>query len=278
VVVVITGGAGGMGLATARIVGRDHPLVITDVGEERLDVAVLELHGAGIDVQAFAADVTDRASVDAVFDAARARGPISAVINTAGLSPLMGSGELILGVNALGTIHVNEAAYAAAGEGLAVVNVASMAGHLLPRLASPTRAYRLALTDPSACLAGLERAVARVPAKSRSGLAYSISKNFVIWYSAAQAARFGAKGARVLSVSPGSFDTEMGRLEIRSGSEKMLRYAALKRFGTPDEIAEVLAFCASEKAGYLTGTDVLVDGGNVAGFGLKAMIAIARGS
>lgn len=73
------------------------------------------------------------------------------------------------------------------------------------------------------------------------------------------------KGARIVSVSPGSFDTAMGRLEEKSGSAEMLKTAALKRFGKPDEIAEVLAFCASEKAGYLTGTDVLCDGGVCAG-------------
>jgi NAD(P)-dependent dehydrogenase (short-subunit alcohol dehydrogenase family) len=99
----------------------------------------------------------------------------------------------------------------------------------------------------------------------RTGMAYGISKNFVVWLSQFSAAKFGAKGARILSVSPGVFDTEMGRLEEKSGSADMLKTAALKRFGKPHEIAAVLAFCASEKAGYLTGTDVLCDGGVIAG-------------
>ncbi len=74
------------------------------------------------------------------------------------------------------------------------------------------------------------------------------------------AARFGEKGARILSVSPGSFDTAMGRLEEQSGSGRMVDYAALKRFGTTEQMGEMLAVCASAKAGYLTGTDILNDG------------------
>lgn len=104
-----------------------------------------------------------------------------------------------------------------------------------------------------------------------------LSKAFVIWYSERMAAAFGRKSARVLSVSPGSFDTEMGRLEKKSGSERMVGFAALKRFGTPEEIAELLTFCVSEKPGYLTGTDIPCDGGNKAGLTLSGVVAMARG-
>lgn len=69
----------------------------------------------------------------------------------------------------------------------------------------------------------------------------------------------------MVSVSPGSFDTTMGRLEQKSGSAALLKAAALKRFGRPEEVAELLAFLASEKAGYITGTDILIDGGTYAG-------------
>jgi NAD(P)-dependent dehydrogenase (short-subunit alcohol dehydrogenase family) len=90
------------------------------------------------------------------------------------------------------------------------------------------------------------------------------------------AAAYGTKGARILSVSPGSFDTAMGRLEEKSGSGRLLDYAALKRFGRPEEVAELLAFCAGEKPGYLTGVDILCDGGTRAGLGRAGMLALAR--
>ena len=81
-------------------------------------------------------------------------------------------------------------------------------------------------------------------------MAYSLGKTFVRWYCTSRAGRFGQRGARILSVSPGSIDTEMGRLEEQTGSGALAQRSALRRFGTADEVAEVLAFCASEKASY----------------------------
>jgi len=92
------------------------------------------------------------------------------------------------------------------------------------------------------------------------------------------AAAFGAKGARILSVSPGIFDTPMGRLEEDHGGAALIRQAALKRLGDPREVAELLAFCADAKPGYLTGVDILCDGGIKAGSSVKALIAQARGA
>ncbi len=275
---LITGGAGGMGLATAKILGRDHRIVISDISFERLDAAIAELGSAGVSAEAVVCDITDRASVDALFVEANSTGDLRAVVHTAGVSPQMGSADFIVRVNALGTIHVTEAALALATKGFAIVNVASIAGHMLPRPLIPRRAYSLALSDHAAFLAKLSARANRGPEKMGPGLAYSLSKNFVIWYSAHQAAVFGAHGARILSVSPGSFDTEMGRLEEKSGSDKLLAFAALKRYGDVQEVAELLAFCASDKPGYLTGTDILVDGGTKVGLGgIKGQIALVRG-
>ncbi|MBL7499025.1 SDR family oxidoreductase [Frankia sp. CNm7] len=273
---VITGGAGGMGLATAKILGRDHRVIISDVNQERLDEAVTELKTLDVDADGVRCDITDRQSVDALFARAGEAGEVAAVVHTAGVSPQMGSAETIVRINALGTVHVTEAALAIADAGFALVNVASIAGHMVPGFIVPKRAYRLALTDHATFTRKLTAAASRGPASMRPGSAYSISKNFVIWYSQRQAASFGAKGARILSVSPGSFDTAMGRLEEQSGAGKLLDYAALKRFGAPEEIAELLAFCVSGRPGYLTGTDILCDGGTRAGLGLKGMIAMAR--
>jgi NAD(P)-dependent dehydrogenase (short-subunit alcohol dehydrogenase family) len=266
---IVTGGAGGMGLATAKILGRDHRVVIADVDQQRLDAAVAELTGLGIDAEATVCDITDRASVDALIARGNESGELRAVVHTAGVSPLMGSPELIIRINALGTINITEAALAMATEGFALVNVASIAGHMTPKFLLPTRTYRLALTDA-------QRFTAKLSKTRKSTTAYSLSKAFVIWYSRQMAARFGANGARILSVSPGSFDTAMGRLEKTSGSERLIAYAALKRFGTPDEMAELLAFCASGKPGYLTGVDILCDGGTKAGLTLKNMLALAK--
>lgn len=265
-VAVITGGAGGMGLAVAKILGRQQPVLIADLQHERLKAAQDTLQALDIGCDMAVCDVTDASAVAALFSKASGLGRVGCVVHTAGLSPQMAEPEAIIRVNALGTIHIANAALEVATEGMALVNVASMSGHLLPGVMVPQRAYRYAFTDP-------ERLVKKILARSklmpnafyRKGMAYAFSKHFVMRYSQMIASNFGQAGARVVSVSPGSFDTEMGRLEEKSGSAEMLKDAALKRFGRPEEIAEVLAFCASERASYLTGTDILCDGGVIAG-------------
>lgn len=275
---IVTGGAGGMGLATARILGRDHRVVIADVNQERLDDAVAQLTEDGVEAVSARCDITSRQSVEDLFGEANADGTLRAVVHSAGVSPQMGDAGKMIAINALGTIHVTEAALALAGEGFAVVNVASSAAHMAPRALISHRAYRLAFTDPARFASRLTSRANLLPRNLRSGLAYALSKNFVMWYSQEMAARFGAKGARILSVSPGSFDTTMGRLEEKSGSHKLVEYAALHRYGKPEEIAEVLAFCASDRPGYLTGVDILCDGGTKAGLDLKGTLAMARGN
>jgi NAD(P)-dependent dehydrogenase (short-subunit alcohol dehydrogenase family) len=273
---VITGGAGGMGLATAKIIGRDHTVVICDVSQDRLAAAVTTLDGLGITCKAVVCDITDRHSVDELIETATGLGTVASVVHTAGVSPSMGSADLIMKVNALGTLNVNEGFYRVAGEGLAIVNVASMSAHVLPKLLVPTRRFKYALQDEDVFMKKMMSACNRFPEKVRPSIAYPFSKSFVTWYCTTQAKRFGTKGARIVSVSPGTFDTEMGRLEKRLGAGAMARQGALQRLGQPEEIAEVLAFCASDKASYLTGTDILCDGGVTASTTLRDLLRRRR--
>ncbi len=121
-----------MGLATAKVVGRDHAVVLCDVRQERLDDAATALGDLGIPATIVNADVTDRAAVDRLFETASGLGNVGAVVHAAGVSPSMGDAGYVMRTNALGTLHVNEAFFASAAEGAAIVNVASMAAHLLP--------------------------------------------------------------------------------------------------------------------------------------------------
>lgn len=261
---VITGGAGGMGVETAKIVGRDHAVVLCDVRQDRLDTAAAMLSELGVTATTVNCDVTDRAAIDELFDTAAGLGTVSAVIHTAGVSPAMGDAEYVIRTNALGTVNVNEAFYDKVGNGGAIVNVASMAAYLLPEELIPVAAFPQALTDRAAFLAATLAGCDVAGEQRRSGVAYGISKNFVKWYSSAQAERFNGRGLRIVSVSPGSVDTEMGRLEEAGGAGALVVDAAVPRWGKPEEMAELFAFCISDKAGYLTGTDILNDGGVVA--------------
>ena len=272
-VTVITGGAGGIGKATAKILGKDHYVILGDVSRDRLDAAIAELQKMKVACDSVLCDVTDRNSADELAARAREKGKVVSLVHAAGISPLMGDAASVLNVNALGTVHVNEAFLDIAREGFVCINVASMAGYFLPKLVIPKRSYALSKNREEKFIKRLRTACSIVPRKHRSSMAYLLSKNFVIWYSKSAAHRFGEKGARILSVSPGSIDTQMGQLEIRSGSVKILELATIKRLGTPEEVAEVIAFSASEKAGYLTGVDILCDGGVVAGFNPKKLLS-----
>lgn len=278
-VIVITGGAGGMGFATAKLLGASgYHVIISDVNQQKLDEALHELQSQNISAQAVVCDITKRPSVDELVAAAQTAGSIIGVVHSAGVSPLMGKPDFIININAVGTVHITEAFLAVAQEGFSLVNVASIAGHMTPSLFIPKRTYKLAFTHKRKFAKKLTQKANFSPKKMRSGQAYSLSKNFVIWYSQQMAQKFGKKGARIVSVSPGSFDTSMGRLEEKSGSGKLVEYTSLQRFGKPEEVGELLAFLASGKAGYITGTDILIDGGAKAALTPKAMLSMTRDS
>ena len=274
---VITGGAGGMGVATAKIVGRDHAVVLCDVRQDRLDTAADKLRNLGIAPTVVNCDVTDRLAVDRLFETASGLGMIASVIHTAGVSPSMGDADYVMRTNALGTVNVDEAFFETAGEDSAIVNVASMAAHMLPEEMIPTRLFPLALHDQRRFMTEMMSACSIAPEEARSGIAYALSKSFVRWYSTSQAERFNTRKLRIVSVSPGSIDTEMGRLEEQAGAGAMVADAAVPRWGKPEEMAELLAFCAGDKAGYLTGTDILSDGGVIASMRERARVAAENG-
>jgi NAD(P)-dependent dehydrogenase (short-subunit alcohol dehydrogenase family) len=274
---VITGGAGGMGLATAKIVGRDHAVVLCDVRPERLDTAAATLKDLGMTPTVVNCDVTDRQAVTRLFETASGLGTVASVIHTAGVSPSMGDADYVMRTNALGTLNVNEVFFRTAGEGAAIVNVASMAAHMLPEELIPAGQFPLALQDDSAFTSEMVLACNVIPEEARSGFAYAVSKSFVRWYSSSQAERFYGRGLRIVSVSPGSVDTDMGKLEEQAGAGAMVTDFAVPRWGNAEEMAELFAFCASGKAGYLTGIDILNDGGVIASMKERARVAAWNG-
>lgn len=127
----------------------------------------------------------------------------------------------------------------------------------------PKRVYPLARTDREKFLKKMMARINLMPKNARTGVAYSISKHFVIWFAKTDAARFGAKGVRCLSVTPGNFDTPMGQLESAE-AQTFTAHSALKRNGSPEEIAALYALLLDERLGYLTGTDIVMDGGVIA--------------
>jgi NAD(P)-dependent dehydrogenase (short-subunit alcohol dehydrogenase family) len=206
-------------------------------------------------------DVTSRSSVAAVAETARAAGRVTAVVHTAGLSPQQASTEAVLAVDLLGVaLSIDEFARVIGSGGAGVV-IASMAGHLMPAL------------DPD-----VERQLATVPAEdllsldacsniTSSQIAYPFAKRANQIRVAAAAGAWGERGARINSISPGVISTAMGRLELASESGGLMRAmvdnSGLRRLGTPEDIAAAAEFLLGPSASFVTGTDLLVDGGVV---------------
>ncbi len=262
-VCVITGGGSGMGLATAKVLGKENYIIIVGRTLHKLESALKELIAEGIEAEAFACDVSNLASVEKLVKRAQEIGQISSIINAAGMSPHMGEARTIMEVNALGTILITEAFFNVMPKGSCIVNVSSMSGYIIPWLVIPKRNYKYSRINKEVFIKRMMARVNLFPKKLRSSIAYGISKHFVIWYSKTDAVRFGEKGLRILSVSPGFFDTQMAEQE-KGEMDKYLLKSAIKRPGRVEEIANLIAFCVSDKASYLTGADILCDGGCVA--------------
>ncbi len=262
-VCVITGGGSGMGLATAKVLGRDNYIIIVGRTLKKLENALAELTVEGIEAEAFACDVSNRASVNSLVARATLIGRVSTVIHAAGMSPNMGDAKTIMQVNAIGTINIHESFYEVMDAGSSIIDVSSMSGHMIPSLIVPKKVYKYGKINKEVFLRKMMNRVKVLPKKLRSEVAYAISKNFVIWYAKTDAVKLGEKGIRVLSVSPGFFETPMGELE-KKRTDAYIKNSAIKRMGRVEEIANLLSFCVSDKASYLTGTDILCDGGCIA--------------
>lgn len=268
-VCVITGGGSGMGLATARILGKTHFVIICGRTVSKLENAINDLKKEGIDCEAYPCDVSDCTSVKNLAAHAAECGRVQAVIHAAGLSPHMGDAAKIMTTNALGTIYINTEFAKVMGEGGCILDVSSMSAYLTPSIVMPRRLYRHSLADSGAFFKKIMKRISIFPKNVRSGVAYGISKDFVIWYSKQSALMYGDKGIRVVCVSPGNFETPMGKLEEEE-ADKFTKHAAIKRFGRPEEIAFLFASIVDERNGYLTGLDIICDGGLVAS-GVTAM-------
>lgn len=260
---VITGGGSGMGLEAAKILGKTQSIILVGRTVSKLEEAVSELKALGIDAEAYPGDASDRDSMNKLAAYAASKGNVKTVIHAAGVSPHMTDGKKIFKINAIGTVNIDEAFAEVMGEGSVILNVSSMSAYMLPADNQPTQIYALALTDVNAFEAAADQMIESVPADRQAGMAYTVSKNFVIWFTERMAVKYGKKGIRVVSISPGTFDTPMGEVEGDEAASFAIR-GALGRVGEPAEIARMMAFMVSDDASYLTGTDILYDGGSIA--------------
>ena len=263
-VCVITGGGSGMGLETARNIAKDVILVITGRTLSKLEHAGKILEEEGHEVHLTTCDVSSRRDVHELCLFAANLGTIKTVIHAAGLSPSMAEPEQIIRVNAIGTKNVNMEFYKYMDQGGVIVDVASSSAYEAPGILVKHQIYEMAEYEEDKFLKHLLRESKIAPDDyNRSGMAYTMSKNFVVWYAQKCAHEYAAKGIRVVSVSPGLIETDMGSKEVEMAdfAKKMVENTCEGRMGRPEELGFAIATIADERNSYLSGIDVLIDGG-----------------
>lgn len=254
-------GAGGMGISAARRLGDHYRVLLADINAAREEARAAAMRDDGYDAQSFQCDITDPASVDRLAEAVAAAGPFRAVAHVAAMSPSMGSWREIMTLNLIGAAHVERALLPLAEQGSAAVFVSSVAAYLMPDPGPET----LALLDYPLAPGFLE-ALEKLVAEQTPKMAYSLAKLALIRMCARRASAWGRRGARIVSMSPGMIATPMGALEFTGAArdsklEMLERTPVGGREGTMIETADAIDFLVSDRASFITGIDLLVDGG-----------------
>lgn len=256
---VITGGSSGMGLEAAKLLGKTYNIIIAARNEEKLIKAKNELNDLGIECQYHILDMSSKESILDFIKYVKGFGKVKVLLHAAGMSPHMGDYKKIIDANAYGSVILNEEILKIMNGGV-IINVSSMSSYLTPSFIIPKRKFWIAFKNLLKFKKKLYRRVAFFPKSVRSGVAYGISKNFLTWFSIAFSIKAGKKKVRVVSVSPGNFNTAMGALE-KEEAKKYIKLSALNRIGEPEEIAYLFKVIIDDDNSYLTGVDIKCDGG-----------------
>ena len=239
-VALVTGAAQGIGYACAEALAETGAqMVLTDINGPGVAAAAEKLGGGAV---AITCDSGDPAQIESMFDQVESEvGAVSILVNNAGiarpgdfLETSLEQFQSVLDVNLTGTfVAMQRAAKTMVAEGIegSMVNMSSI------------------------------NALVAIPQIA----AYCASKGGVMQLTKAVALALAPHNIRVNAVGPGSIDTEM-MAGVNANAEAMkmvMSRTPLKRVGTPREIADVVAFLASDKASYITGETIYVDGGRI---------------
>jgi NAD(P)-dependent dehydrogenase (short-subunit alcohol dehydrogenase family) len=264
--VIVVIGAGSIGQAIARRVSAGKHVLLADLRLENADAAAKVLSEAGFEVSTATVDVSSRESVHALVETATAIGEVTGVIHAAGVSPSQAPPTVILKVDLYGTALVLEEFGDVIAPGGSCVVIASMSGHRLPALtAEQDKALATTPTDDLLALPMLQPDQVTDPLH-----AYQVSKRCNSLRVVAEAVRWGKRGARVNTISPGIIITPLAKDELAgprgAGYRRMMDLCPAGRAGTPDEVGTVGALLMGADGAFITGSDFLVDGGVTASY------------
>jgi NAD(P)-dependent dehydrogenase (short-subunit alcohol dehydrogenase family) len=259
-------GAGQIGMAIARRMGYDKKTFVADWKLENANTIAKIMEEAGFDVVPFEVDISSRASVLQLIAAVQKEGKISMFINAAGVSPSQAPIEQILKVDLYGTAVLLEEFGKVIKVGGTGVTISSQSGHRMPAL-KPETDWQLA-TTPSEELLNLE--VLKTVNIKDTLHAYQMAKRCNVKRVMAEAVKWGEKGARINSISPGIIITPLALDEINGPRgnfyKNMFAKCPAGRPGIADEVANVAELLLSDRGAFITGADFLIDGGATASY------------
>ena len=264
--VIVVIGPGSIGQAIARRVSAGKVILLADLRQENANAAAKVLADAGFEVRTAPVDVSSRPSVEALANAATALGDVTGLIHAAGVSPSQASSDQILKVDLYGTALVLELFGQVMARGGSGVVISSQSGYRLGPL-SVEQNTALAITPVEELLAlpFLQPDQVKDPLH-----AYQLSKRGNGLRVMAEAVRWGRRGARINSISPGIIITPLANDELNGprgeGYRRMIESSVAKRAGTPDEVGAVGALLMGRDGAFITGSDFLMDGGVTATF------------
>jgi NAD(P)-dependent dehydrogenase (short-subunit alcohol dehydrogenase family) len=264
--VIVVIGAGQIGQAIARRVGVGKHIVLADMRAENANAAEEVLANAGYEVSVATVDASSRDAVHTLVETAMRIGDISGLIHAAGVSPSQAAPATILKVDLYGTALVLEEFGNVIARGGAGIVIASQSGHRLPPLTvEQNKALATTPVEELLSLPFLQ------PDQVKDSLhAYQLAKRGNSLRVMAEAVRWGKRGARINTISPGIIITPLARDELTGprgeGYRRMIEVSAAGRAGTPDEVGTVAALLMGPDGGFITGSDILMDGGVTAAY------------
>lgn len=264
--VMILTGAGQIGMAIARRMGAGKKIVVGDRSAENARAAARTMNQAGFDAASVEMDLSSRESILNLIAEAQHYGEISMLVNAAGVSPSQASMETILNVDLYGTAVLLEEVGQVIQAGGSGVTISSQSGHRMPAL-TPEQDEQLAMTPTEELL----KLPLLQPGQVADTLhAYQMAKRCNVKRVMAEAVKWGARGARINSISPGIVVTPLAIDEFNGPRgdfyKNMFAKCPAGRPGTADEIAHVAELLLSSKGALITGADFLIDGGATASY------------
>jgi NAD(P)-dependent dehydrogenase (short-subunit alcohol dehydrogenase family) len=256
-------GAGSMGTAIVRRIAAGKKILLGDISEKNLEKVSHDFEYSGYDVVTMTVNALEKESVEAFARKAASLGPVMFFIDTAGASPNQAKPEHILKLDMVGTGYAVDAFGEVMAPGGAGLIISSQTGYMYN---IPHETEQEILNTPTQDLMDLP--FIRETAMQNSGWAYMIAKRVNhLQAMKAAATTWKARRARINTLSPGVIVTPLAYDEFNAageGYQRMIDASAAERTGTSDEIAEAGAFLLGEHAGFITGTDLLIDGGTIA--------------